>query len=387
MHIGIDARFCGFRQRGIGRYLEKLIEGLSRLGNDHRYTLFSNKESALPRALDRGKFRITEVNLPWYSYKEQLRFPFILQKSRIDLMHWPNFNVPIFCPVPFVVTIHDLVGYHYPNWRATALPGWRYKFKHQCFLFVLKRAIKSARKIITVSQFTQRDLARHFALSARKIQVVYLAAEKMLLETATLPNPPAFENFISQTFGINSPFFLYVGSFYPHKNLSVLLAAWQILRRDWQRDWQLALVGRKDFFFERLHAAANLDKYTRPSIIFTGEVSDKILDGLYRSARAFVSPSYGEGFGLPALEAASRGLPVLAARAGALPEILGEAAYYFNPGSASALASAMNAVGGSAKIQTRLAQAGFERLKHFDWDKTARETVQVYEQANLKIKG
>src|SRR3989338_5257050 len=105
MHIGIDARFCGPGQRGIGRYLEKLITALGGLANDHRYTLFVNKESALPPGLDRGKFKIVEINLPWYGWREQSRLPFILRKSKVDLVHWPNFNVPIYCPPPFVVTI------------------------------------------------------------------------------------------------------------------------------------------------------------------------------------------------------------------------------------------------------------------------------------------
>ena len=386
MHIGIDARFCGFAQRGIGRYLEKLIPALGRLADSHRYTLFVNKESCLPIGLNPGKFKIVEVNLPWYGHIEQLRFPFILQKAKLDLMHWPNFNVPVFCPAPFVVTIHDLVAYHYPDKRATTLPDWRWRLKFRGYLFVLRRALRSAKKIITVSDFTKRDLGRQLRVDERKIQTIYLGADKMFLETATMPNPPDFENFIQKSFGINKPYLLCVGSFYPHKNLPVLLAAFQILRHDWRRDWQLALVGRKDYFYEQLIKSVSLGKDTADNVIFTDEVSDKILDGFYRGARVFVFPSYYEGFGLPPLEAAARGLPVIAAKAGALPEILGEAACYFDPQNPAALAAAMNAVGGSAKIQARLAQSGFERLKHFDWDKTAAETMAVYEQAHSENK-
>lgn len=386
MHIGIDARFCGWQRRGIGRYLEKLLSALARLASEHRFTLFTNKETALPGGLPAGKFRITEVNLPWYGLSEQLRFPFFIQKAGIDLMHWPNFNVPLFCPAPFVVTIHDLIVYHYPDQAATTLPRWRYRLKQSAYRFVLRRGLRQAKKIITVSDFTKRDLARQLKIPEQKMQTVYLAGEKILAQFATLPNPPDFGVYLGAKFGVNKPFLLSVGSFYPHKNLANLFCAFQRLRRDYGRDWQLVAVGSKDYFYEQMRKSVKLDRETWDNIVFTDAVDDKILDGLYRAARLFVFPSYYEGFGLPALEAASRGLPVVASKAAAIPEIMGAAAYYFDPANPSAMAAALDRVGGSAKIQARLAQSGFERLKHFDWDKTAAQTMSVYEQAYQESK-
>lgn len=381
MHIGIDARLCGLKHRGIGRYLEKLIMALADLPDNHRYTLFSNRETSFPRSLPAGKFKIVEVNLPWYGLAEQLRFPFLIAKAKVDLMHWPNFNVPIFCPVPFVVTAHDLIVYHYPDSRATTLPAWRYWLKLRGYNYVLKRALKKARRVIAVSEFTRRDLLRHFILPAEKIKTVYLGVDKLVLQTATLPNTTHFDDFLRDRFAISKPFILYVGSFYPHKNLANLLTAFHSLRSVWDRDWQLVLAGRKDYFYQQLKRRTALSDQDGENIIFTGEVSDKILDGLYRAARVFVFPSFYEGFGLPPLEAAARGLPVIAARAGALPEILGDAAYYFDPQNPSALAEALNAVGGSAQTQARLALKGFRRCQSFSWQRAGEQTVKIYEQA------
>ena len=381
MNIGIDARMYGIQHRGIGRYTECLISNLSKLDSNNRYTLFMLPEAAKNVELDKGKFTIIPIDVRWYTLKEHLIMPQIIKKSRVDIMHWAHLNVSYWCPVPYVVTIHDLIVFHFPDTRASNLPKWQYKLKIRAHDYVLKNAVKKAKKIIAVSDFTKRDIVRHLGVAQEKIKVTQLGVDKMILGTNILRNTPQFEKYLFDKFKIRKQYLLYVGSAYPHKNLESLISAYVVLRADYKRNWQLVLVGRIDSFYERLQKYAKehvKEKEILDDIIFTGEVVDKELDGLYRGAKLFVFPSYYEGFGLPPLEAASRGIPVVCAKSSSLPEVLSDAAHYFDPKDIKQIASALDLVGGSLKLQDELSGRGIARAKQFSWQKTAQETLDVY---------
>lgn len=381
MHIGIDARLYGIEHRGIGRYAEQLVLSLSKQKNDHRYTLFMRPKEAKNINLDKGKFKIVIADAPHYSIKEHLIMPYLIRKAKVEIMHFTHLNVPFFCPVPYVVTIHDLIVYHFPDSRATNLPNWKYRIKVFAYNFILKNAVQKARKIIAVSEFTKRDIVRNLNANDKKIIVIYLGVEKMILGVDSMRNTPQFQKILQEKFGINKHYLLYVGSAYPHKNLEKLIIAFCILRAKYSRNWQLVLVGREDKFYARLkeyvdNSVKNED--IKNDIIFAGEASDNDLDGLYRSAKLFVFPSLYEGFGLPPLEAGSRRTPVACAKSSCIPEIMSDSAYYFDPEDPEIIAAALDKAGGSRLIQDELAQRGVERAKQFSWDKTAKETVAVY---------
>lgn len=381
MHVGIDARMYGVTNRGIGRYLERLLDHLAGLNDSNRYTVFVGREIVQALRLPSGKFKITVADIPWYGAHEQIIMPRFIRRAQVDLMHFPHWNVPYFCPAPYVVTIHDLLLLHFPDERATTLPKWKYRLKLKAARALLRRAASKAERIITISQFTKRDIMRHLGARSEKITVTYLGADKMVLGAERLPNLSPFDDYLSGCFGITKPYLLYVGSAYPHKNLENLCRALALLREQYNRNWQLVLAGRRDYFYERLQTWAHNDEAVKSvarDIIFTDEVSDKDLDGLYRAARLFVLPSLYEGFGLPPLEAMSRGLPVVAAKASSVPEILADAACYFAPEDAADMARACDLVGGSRKIAEELIHKGFARAKHFSWEEAAQETVAVY---------
>lgn len=381
MHIGIDARMYGIHNRGIGRYIERLIENLAKLDDNNRYTLFMTSEGAANFKLSGGKFKILPADIPWYTLGEQIKMPFLIKKSGVELMHFPHINAPYFCPVPYVLTVHDLVVWHFPDSRATTLPAWQYKLKLWAHHRVLKNSLKKARQIIAVSQFTKRDVVRHLKIDEKKITVIYPGADKMLLGTEKLPNSEAFNQYLNTAFGINKSYLLYVGSAYPHKNLERLVRAFILLRQTYSRHWQLVLVGREDYFYKQLKdfiSRAAGDETIRCDIILTGQVSDKDLDGLYRGAKLFVFPSLYEGFGLPPLEAASRGLAVVAGKAGSVPEVMADAAYYFDPENIENMAQAIDVVGGSRQIQENLAVKGWERAEQFSWAKMAKSISAIY---------
>ncbi|MBU2575903.1 glycosyltransferase family 4 protein [Patescibacteria group bacterium] len=381
MHIGIDARLYGIYHRGIGRYSEQLILGLAKLKDNNRYTLFMRADQAKEVDFDKGKFSVVIADAPHYSAREHLIMPWLIRKAKVDIMHFPHLNVPLWCSVPYVVTIHDLIVRHFPDTRATNLPNWKYRIKVFLYNFVLKNAVKHACKIIAVSEFTKRDIVRYLGIDEKKIEVIYLGVDKMLLYTESMQNTPQFTQVLREKFKIKKQYLLYVGSAYPHKNLEKLIDAYKIIRTQYLRHWQLVLVGREDEFYSRLKEYIDRavdDDVLKQDIIFTGQVSDKDLDGLYRGAKLFVFPSLYEGFGLPPLEAQSRAIAVACSRVSSLPEVLGDSAYYFDPKDIKAMAVAIDKAAGFHGINNELSRRGLERARQFSWERMSQGTANIY---------
>lgn len=369
LKIGIDARFYGPRQKGLGRYVQKLIEELERTDKKNKYIIFLRQENWNEYQPANPNFKKVLANAKWYGIKEQILMPFKIKKAKVDLVHFPHFNVPLFCPVPFVVTIHDLILKKFPTRRTSTLSPIRYWLKNIAYQIVISSALKRARKIITVSDYTKKDILKYFKINPGKIEVIYEGA------SAPMINLKSQLNF--KKFGISKPYLLYVGNAYPHKNLKRLILAFKELKKE--KDLQLILVGEMDHFYKRLKKFIHNSLFIiHDSIIFTDFVSDKELSALYQNASCYVFPSLCEGFGLPPLEAMSLGLPVVSSSSTCLPEILGQAAIYFNPENPEEIAQKIKQVLDSEKLQKELVSLGFEKIKEYNWQKMGKKTFSVY---------
>ncbi len=379
MHIGIDVRMYGTYHRGIGRYVEQLVLGLAKKQDGNRYTLFATTESKALLPKLPGKFRVMITDVPWYSISEQIHMPRFIKESGVDMVHWPHLNVPFFCPVPFMVTIHDLIVYHFPDSRATTRTGLLYALKLKAYHKVLKHAITKAQRIISVSEFTKQDILDHFQVDPEKIKVTHLGVDQFVLGTGVLANSKKLSTKIQEQFHITQPYIMYVGAAYPHKNVETLLRAFTQVRKTYKDEYQLVLVGRHDFFYKNIkRAIKKLPISVQKSIILTGEVSEKELDELYRNASLFVFPSLYEGFGLPPLEAMARGVPVLSSNAASMPEVLGKAAVYINPHSEKDIAESVHELLHDAEAQTWLRTKGLEQVKQYTWKKMVDQITEIY---------
>lgn len=358
--IGIDARFFGPKQKGLGRYVQKLVENLEKVNSTNKFVIFLRKENWDEYQPANPNFKKVLADYKWYSIKEQIFMPFKIQKAGIDLMHFPHFNVPIFCFKPFIITIHDLILKKFPTSRASTLSPFLYSLKNLAYKIVIFSAVKRAKKIIVVSNYTKKDILRYFKIKQEKIEVIYegvfLGAAPRVLGTAP------------------KEYLLYVGNAYPHKNLERLILAFNKLVKDFQMDLQLILVGEIDYFYKKIQ-----NKFSDPKqIIFTDFVSDKELFALYQNASVYVFPSLCEGFGLPPLEAMAYGIPVVCSSSSCLPEILGKAAVYFNPRNIDDMAEKIRHVLEDKNLQKKLIEQGFKRIKKYNWLKTAQETMDIY---------
>jgi glycosyltransferase involved in cell wall biosynthesis len=374
--IGLDARFYGPVGKGLGRYTKEIVDNIIKLDRANEYVIFLRRENFNDFKTDNPKVKKVLADIKWYGLAEQLIFPFLIWHERLNLMHFPHFNVPIFCPVKFVVTIHDLILVKFPTARATTLGPLVYNLKNLAYRAVISMAVKRARKILTVSEFTKKDIIGQFKINSEKILVTYEGVAELCRTPSNIlpPDKPACPVGRGGLRGVIGPYLLYVGNAYPHKNLEGLIKVFSKININ-HPDLKLVLVGKEDYFYSRLNDYA---KNISQNIIFPGYVPDNDLRTLYTNATAYVFPSFYEGFGLPALEAMAEGLAVVSSNKTCLPEILGPAAVYFNPDDEADMKEKIELVINDERLRQDLRNRGFEQVKKYSWDRCAQQTLEIY---------
>ena len=369
--IGIDARFYGPLGKGLGRYTQEICDRVIALDPGSDYVVFLSPENFASFQPAGTNCRKVKIRVRWYSWQEQIILPFLFRREKLDLLHFTHFNVPMFYRRPFVVTIHDLILTKFPSLKATLLSPWMYRLKNFAYRLVISHAVRCSLKIITVSKFTAADIISQFQVSPDKISVTYEGvADNFSFSPADSAKTLAH-------YGFSEPFFLYVGNAYPHKNLEGLLKTFAAFQRENSAEKvSLVLVGKEDYFY--LHIKDLAKNLKIQAVYFPGYVPDQDLSVLFSLARAYVFPSFYEGFGLPPLEAMSLGCPVLSSSEGSLPEILGEAALYFNPYQPEDFLKKMTEIYYHGELRASLRTAGLQRVGFFDWGRCALETLAIY---------
>lgn len=365
MKIGIDARMLGPKQGGIGRYVEQLIRQLASPETSYKFVIFLRKKN-WNSVIEAPNVKKVLADIPWYGWREQLLLPGIIKKEKVDLMHFPHWNIPFFYRKPFVVTIHDLLLLHYPTRSASTLGPVTYFFKNLAYKIILRHAITNSRHIIAPSEFTKNDILKNFEVKPENITVTHLAPMPVSNQETKID--------LQAKYNISKPYVLYVGVAYPHKNLDGLISAWKIFCAKHGNSYQLVLVGRNNYFYERLKTmtVGNND------IIFTGYIQDDDLPAIYRGASLYVFPSFYEGFGLPPLEAMRYSAPVVSSNATCLPEILKDAAAYFDPHNTEDMADAIWRVMNDQNLRETLSKNGVQLIHNYLWETTARTTLGAY---------
>ncbi|MEI6040019.1 MAG: glycosyltransferase family 1 protein [Candidatus Berkelbacteria bacterium] len=369
MRIGIDARLYRTSVAGIGRYSQNLIENLAKIDHENQYILLMTPEDAKEFKNSNLQFpnaKVVVTDIPHYSLAEQIYLPKILKAQKCDLWHFLNFNVPVGFKGKFVVTIHDLTLFFYEGRQKK---NFIYKLGYK---YIFGQACRNAKKIVAVSESTKRDILDVFKTPTNKVKVVYEAADD---KTFVKVSDDLLEK-MRQTYKIGEQsIILYVGQWRPHKNLTGLIEAFELLRKDMLV--KLVIVGKVDPAFPEVSEA--IDKSPNMSdIIKTGFVSEEELAAWYKLATVFVFPSFYEGFGLPGLEAMAAGIPVVSSDRTSLPEIYDQGAIYFNPSDSMDMKDKIKSIIIDPILKKKLIEEGRKVVEKFSWEKTAQETLSIY---------
>lgn len=261
-----------------------------------------------------------------------------------------------------VVTIHDASVLDQPAWFETKFAAW--------YRWLLPRLIQRVATILTVSQFSKERLLSHTPIDPERVKVVPLAADNRFEPSSMLQI-----SLVKKKYLLPPNYVLVVGSLEPRKNLSRLFKAWTILANRYE-DVELVVVGGKGKAFKGIGFEQLPSRVT-----LLGRIDDEDLPTLYSGAIAFVYPSLYEGFGLPPLEAMACGVPVLTSITTSIPEVVGNAAIKVNPLDTEAIAEGLDGLLSSSELRKHLRSLGLERIKHFSWDKAAKQTWQVLQEA------
>jgi alpha-1,3-rhamnosyl/mannosyltransferase len=352
VRIAIDARKIA--DYGIGTYIRGLLHGLSQLPHDDEYVVLAplSANELLPRD---ERFGLLREEAPHYSIRELISVGRSAAAARAELLHAPHYVVP-FTSLPLVVTIHDLIHLHHAGQLRNPIAPLYARW-------MLGRAARRARRILTVSSAVRDDLISTMHADAAKIVVTPNGVDEHFFAPADRTSLPAQ----LQT----SRFFLFVGNDKPHKNVQRLVDAWSSIANRLP-DTLLVLAG------------GDFRRFESQRIVATGFVDDSTLAALFASAVAVVQPSLDEGFGLPAAEALASGTPVITSNAAALVEVTGDAALHVDALDVEAIGAAMVRLANDSELHALLAVRARQRAASFSWRRCAELTHAAYLSAAAK---
>ena len=357
--IGIDCRLWGTKHTGIGRYTQKLVENLQKIGDNNEYIIFCRSEDYDDIGTSVG-WKKVRADIPHYTLGEQTHLVQIFLKENLDLLHVPHFNVPIFYPKKFVITIHDILWHTKKGFDVTTLPPITYLAKYAGYRLVVKNAANRAKAIFVPSRAVAGEVANKFPGVKKKIHVTYEGVD-------SLPKSKA---------ETKEKYLLYVGNLYPHKNVHTLVKALSRYHVLEHGNKLVVVSGRSAFLdkFKKFLQKESLDGFVE----LKTNASDKELSALYKNALALVFPTLSEGFGLPGLEAMMAGTPVICSDIPVLHEVYGKAALYFDPKNSQDIADKIQKVLNDHMTRMNLVKASKNQLKKYSWEKMAQETFDIY---------
>ena len=386
MRIGVDAT-SRQNNRGYGRHARALLNALIPLDKGNRYTLFVDSVCDGDNMPSEAEIRLVNTDAPTAvataaqghrSAMDMLRMSRAMSDSSFDLLLFPTVYsyVPVFSRAKKIVMIHDVIAETYPQMTLpnfTARLFWKSKV-------ALGRWQADA--IATVSDYSRRGILNHFKTSADRVFVVGEASDPVF---RVLADPQPTEHLLSLGITGSDRTVVYVGGFSPHKNLEALVRAFaKVVEHPNFSDAKLVMVGeyQKEVFHSCYDSIkqkiAELGIASR--VIFTGYLSDEELVVLLNLASVLVLPSLIEGFGLPAVEAAACGCPVIATTASPLPGLLGEGGIFINPANQEDLDTALARVLESEALRQQMRTDGLAAAAQLTWEAAARQMIGLIRQ-------
>ena len=373
MRIAIDARIAHYTGAGIGQYAIHLAQALARLDRTNQYVLLQSRKDRRT-LVDEPHVQRRSIWTPSHHRWEQEAlaaefklFP-ALRRLNLDLLHSTDFIPPLrLRGFKSVITVHDLAFLRWPHFLTEE--SARYYGQ-------VEAAVERADRIIAVSESTKNDLVKLLGAPRDKITVVHEAADPLY---RPMTRAEALAS-IGSKFPLPDEFILFVSTIEPRKNIATLLLAYRRLLDSYKSDVGLVLAGATGWLADQIFEKVEQLDLQR-HVTFLGRVQNGDLLYLYNLACCLAHPAHYEGFGLPPLEAMACGTPVVVSNVSSLPEVVGDAALLIDPNDDEALAVALHRILSDESLRDSLRTKGLARARTFSWERTAQETLAVYQAA------
>lgn len=368
MRIAIDTHAIGSNLTGNERYIENLAEQLLAVDKENEYLFFFSHEEA------RRKWENRAPNLTTYKVSENplfrlgIDFPRQLRRLRPHLFHY-QYTGPLFGVTPEIVTIHDVSFERHPEFFAAA-EALRLRV-------TVRRAVKTARKILTVSEFSKREIVSLLGVPEQKVEVIYNGVGP---EFGRVRDNCETDACLAR-YSIQKPYLLAVGNISRRKNQLMMMRAFALwAKSNPHTEYRLVIAGKSHGPAPDVSAEAARVGLDERRLMILGYIPEQDLPHLYAGADLFLNTSLYEGFGLPLIEAMSCGIPVIASHASCFPEIAGDAALLVDPLNPQEIAVAIENLIGSKPLRNDLIDRGLRRAANFRWNTAAHQTLKVYDE-------
>jgi len=357
-HIVIDGRN---RRSSTGRYTDRLVTHLQTIDTTNRYTILVQPDDNWP--MTSPNFTTLPCPFPQFSFNptDQIRFARQLYRLKPDLVHFTMTQQPLLYFGKIVTTTHDLTMFKFVRRGSTPKP--LFWLKMELYHFLMWWSHRKSNRIIVPTNTTAREVGDFQPFTKKRLVVTYEASEPPLKK---LVKPE----------GVSGDFIMCLGTAFPHKNLATMIEAFDLLHAT-HPSLKLYLVGKTEKHYEELQELAK----RHPSydhIVFTGFLPDEQAGWLYSHCRAYVLTSLSEGWGLPPLEAMTYGAPVVCGKVSVMPEVNGDAAYYFDPHSPADVATKVGHILDDNGLREKHIKAGLKQVKKYSWRQMAEQTFAVY---------
>lgn len=371
MIIGIDASRANLQQKtGVEWYSYFLIKHLANIDNQNEYILYTNTKLKDDLSKLGSNFKEAILSWPFSRLWTQGRLSLEMLFKPPHILFIPASAMPLIHRNRTITVIHDIAFERYPDlYTVNELRYHRWSTKF---------ALENAKSVITISNFSKKELVEKYFANPEKIKVIYLGFDKE--KYRPIYDKEKIQAVLAK-YKITQPYILYIGKLSKKKNVKRIISAFSYFNNSpiVTKKWNLVLVGKSSYGYDEIEQAIQTSGRI-DQIICPGWVDELDIPYLLNGARLFIFPSLYEGFGLPILEAMACGVPVIASMSGAIPEIAQNACYLINPYDTGSIYRAIKHVLEDNDLRMEMIYKGLKRVKEFSWDKCAKDTLKVFKE-------
>ncbi len=376
MKIGIEGqRLFRKKKHGMDMVALELIKNLQEIDHKNEYVIFVRPDEDNTCIPDAPNFKVVELTSKWgYPGWEQIALPKAAFQEGCDVLHCTSNTGPLFCKVPLVTTLHDII--YLESISLFKKEGsWYQKLGNMYRRYFVPPVIKKSKKVITVSNYEKQRINDHFGFTDDRLTAIYNGVGnhfKRITDPSTLKS-------IKEEYHLPDHFFFFLGNTDPKKNTIGVLQAFAKFNKVYPGKFSLVMLDYDESELRRLLQSINATEL-RSQIHLTGYVPNTILPALISQCSIFLYPSLRESFGIPILEGMACGVPVITSNTSSMPEVAGEGtALIVDPFNPNEIAWAMQHLVEDAALAKVLADRGIERAKCFSWKAMARNVLELYE--------